>query len=128
MMFFSSCVPVTVVREEGETRESLKHAQRLLAQGDYEGSFRESQRVLALAKDEPPADEAIFNMGLIFAHPDNLRRDNRKAIGFFSRVIREYPQSPLAEQAKIWAAVLDGVEKAKQVDLEIEEKKRERAK
>ena len=38
---------------------------------------------------------------------------------------RESFQTSWAEQAKIWVAVLDGVEKLKQVDLEIEEKKRE---
>ena len=128
MMSFSGCAPVTASREEAEIRESLQHAQRLLARGDYDGSLRESQRVLTLARDEPRAAEAIFNMGLVFVHPGNAKRDNRKAIELFNRVTKEYPESPLAQQAKIWAAVLDGVEKAKQVDLEIEEKKRERAK
>jgi len=113
--------------ERREANEYLISAQNLLAKGDYEGSLRESQRVLALLKDEPPADTAIFNMGLVYAHPKNPKKDNKRAISFFSRVIKGYPDSPWVEQAKIWVGVLDGVEKLKQVDLEIEERKRDRS-
>jgi hypothetical protein len=88
---------------------------------------RENQKVLAMAKQETPADTATFNMGLIYAHPKNPKKDNKRAIGFFNRVIKSFPESPLVEQAKIWVGVLDDVEKLKQVDLEIEEKKRDRA-
>jgi hypothetical protein len=35
------------------------------------------------------------------------------------------PQSPLVEQAKIWIGVLNVIEKSKQVDIEIEEMKKE---
>ena len=113
--------------ERREADEYLILAQNLLAKGDYEGSLRESQRVLGLLKDQTPADTAVFNMGLIYAHPKNPKKDNKRAIFFFNRVIKGYPDSPWAEQAKIWVGVLDGVEKLKQVDLEIEERKRDRS-
>jgi tetratricopeptide (TPR) repeat protein len=114
------------VREQREASEHLQLAQNLLAKGDYEGSLRESRRVLVLVKDQSPADAATFYMGLIYASPKNPKKDNKQAIGFFNRVIKSYPESPWVEQAKIWVGVLDGVEKLKQVDLDIEEKKRDR--
>ena len=54
----------------------------------------------------------------------------------------DYPQSPLAEQAKVWIGVIEEnsklnqtidklnqmIEESKQIDLEIEQKKREKAK
>lgn len=104
----------------------MQLAQQLLGKGDYESSLRESQKVLTLAKDNAPADAAVFHMGLIYAHPNNPKKDNKRAIGFFSRVIKSYPESPWVEQAKIWVGVLDGVEKLKQVDIKIEERKRDR--
>jgi len=113
--------------ERREANEYLMLAQSLMAKGDYEGSLRESQKVLGLLNDQPPADTAIFNMGLIYAHPKNPKKDNKRAIYFFNRVIKGYPDSPWAEQAKIWVGVLDGVERLKQVDLEIEERKRDRS-
>src|SRR5918996_3660552 len=77
------------VRERREASERLQLAQSLLAKGDYDGSLRESRKVLTLVNDQSPAN-------------------------------------PWAEQAKIWVGVLDGVEKLKQVDIDIEEKKRDR--
>jgi hypothetical protein len=115
------------VPERDEAQEILLQAHNLMAKGDFDGSVRENQKVLAMAKQETPADTATFNMGLIYAHPKNPKKDNKRAIGFFNRVIKSFPESPLVEQAKIWVGVLDDVEKLKQVDLEIEEKKRDRA-
>jgi hypothetical protein len=115
------------VRELRAADGHLQAAQQLMAKGEYEGSLREVQKVLNLAKDNAPADAAIFHMGLIHAHPDNAKKDNKKAIGFFTRVVKNYPESPWAEHAKIWIGVLDGLEKLKQVDLEIEERRRDRA-
>ena len=113
-------------REQREAGEHLQLAQNLLAKGDYEGSLRESREVLVLVKDQSPADAAMFHMGLVYASPKNPRKDNKQAIGFFNRVIKSYPESPWVEQAKIWVGVLDGVERLKKVDLDIEEKKRDR--
>jgi tetratricopeptide (TPR) repeat protein len=115
------------VRELRAADGHLQAAQQLMAKGEYDGSLREVQKVLSLAKDNAPADAAIFHMGLIHAHPDNAKKDNKKAIGFFTRVVKNYPESLWAEHAKIWIGVLDGLEKLKQVDLEIEERRRDRA-
>jgi tetratricopeptide (TPR) repeat protein len=114
------------VRERREAQESLQLAQQLMARGDYDGALRESQKVLKQAKNQAPGDEALFNMGLVYVNPKNPKKDNRRAISFFNQVVKGYPDSPLTEQAKIWVGVLDGMEKLKQVDIEIEEKKRDR--
>jgi len=125
-------------RQEG--REGLYHGQKLLAQGDYEGALRENQKVLSLSSGKPPEDEALFNMGLIYAHPGNPKKDYGKSLGFFKRLIKDYPKSPFVEQVKIWTEVVQEnqklnktieklhqvIEESKQVDIEIEEKKREK--
>jgi hypothetical protein len=81
-------------------------------------------------------------MGLIHAHPGYPKRDTTKSLALFRRLIKDYPRSPWVEQARAWAAVLQEneklsrsveelnrvIEKSKQVDIEIEEKKREKAK
>jgi tetratricopeptide (TPR) repeat protein len=127
----SGCATLKEIRARGEAREALMRGQNLLAQGDYEGSLKENQKALSLSGDQVPGDEAVFNMGLIYAHSANSKKDYRKALSFFSRLIKDYPKSPLLEQAKIWVGVLQAnerltqvIEKSKQVDIEIEEKKR----
>jgi tetratricopeptide (TPR) repeat protein len=127
--------PEPVVEDRGEARERLLRGQKLLAQGDYEGSLVENQKVLALSPQRPPGDEALFNTGLIYAHFDNPKKDYGKSLDCFKRMMKGYPKSPLAEQAKIWIGVLQEneklnqiLEKSKQVDIEIEEMKREKFK
>lgn len=140
--------PEKVATPQDQARPHLVRGHRLFAQGDYDGSLHEMQKVLLLVTGKPPADEALFTISLIYTHPDNPKRDLGKSISSFRRVIREYPQSLWADQAKMWVDVIQENEKAKRacaevvqenarlkqmieqskkVDIEIEEKKREKA-
>ena len=133
---------------QDEARQHLLQAEKLLAQGEYEAALEENQKVLSLVGNNPPGDEALYSSGLIYAHPGNPKKDYVKSIVVFKRLIKEYPQGPRAEQAKIWVQVLQEsenskrvaatvtqendklkrmIEESKKVDIEIEEKKRERA-
>lgn len=123
------------IEERGVARERLLRGQKLLAQGDYEGAVHENQKVLSMATHRPPGDEALFNMGLIYAHSGNPKKDFEKSIEFFKKLIKDYSESPLVEQSKIWVEVLQKneelnqvIQKLKQVDIEIEERKREKGK
>jgi tetratricopeptide (TPR) repeat protein len=128
--------PLEVKAEDvAEGRESQTRSQRLLAAGDFEGFISENQRVLSLAHPRSSKDEALFNLGLVYAHEGNQKKDFSKSLDFFKRLIHDHPRSPLVEQAKIWVGLLQEyeslsqvIQKLKQVDIEVEEKKREKAK
>jgi tetratricopeptide (TPR) repeat protein len=90
-----------------EIRDSMRHGEMLLAQGDYDGSVKEYQQALRVAHDRSPADVALFNLGLIYFDSQNPKKDDQKAINSFAELIAAHPQSPWAVQAKIWMAVLD---------------------
>jgi len=122
-------------KEKAELREPPPRGQKPLSQGDYEGFLKENEKALSLPGNKPPKDEALFNLGLVYAHPGNPKKDYGKSIGFFNRLVKEYPQSPLSDQARIWVGVLQEserlneiIEKSKKVDIEIEERKREKTK
>jgi DNA repair exonuclease SbcCD ATPase subunit len=104
-----------------ELRESLQNGTKLFIRGDYDGSLKAYQRVLALVQDQPPADVAAYNIGLLYAYPRNPKNDHQKAIGSFNQVISRFPESPWVEQAKVWVSVLNEVEDSKQ---EVEKTKR----
>jgi hypothetical protein len=128
--------PVEVKAEDvAEGRESQTRSQRLLAAGDFEGFISENQRVLSPAHPRSSKDEALFNLGLVYAHEGNPKKDFLKSLDFFKRLIHDHPRSPLVEQAKIWVGLLQEyeslnqvIQKLKQVDIEVEERKREKAK
>ena len=127
--------PEVKVEDVAEGRESQTRSQKLLAAGDFEGFISENQKILSLAYPRSPKDEALFNLGLVYAHEGNPKKDFSKSLDFFKRLIREHPRSPLVEQAKIWVGLLQEydslnkvIQKLKQVDIEVEERKREKAK
>ena len=82
--------------------EALQRARRLFRQGDFEAAFKENQKALEWAGGNFPADRALFNMGVIYAHGANPKKDPGKSIGYFRRVAEEFPESPLAEESQAW--------------------------
>ena len=127
--------PDTVALDRGEARGRLLRGQSLLAQGDYEGSLAENQKALTLSNRQLPGDEALFNIGLIYAHSGNPKKDYGKCLDFFKKMMMDYPKSPFFEQAKIWVGILQEnvrlnqvIENSREVDMEIEERKREKLK
>jgi TolA-binding protein len=129
LFLLASCTALKEKKEEEQKqKEVFRHLQlasELLAKRDFEGSLLENQKVLSLSDKKTPGDEALFNMGLIYAHYRNPGKDYKKSFAFFRRLIKEYPRSPLVEHARIWIGVLRAIEKSKQVDIEIEEMKKE---
>ena len=121
----TACVPIktppAIVRVECN---HLKRVEGLISQGDFEGALKESQDLLARSPKSPPGDAALMSLGLISAHYANPKMDSKKALTYFTQMEREFPHSPLVEEAKIWTSVLSAFEKAKQVDIDIEEKKK----
>lgn len=114
IVFVSGCSLLRDWREQRQIRDSMLQGHSLFVYGDYDGASAKYREALALAGDQAPADAAVYNIGLIYAHPSNPKRDHRKAIESFSKVISDYAQSPWAEQARIWVGLLQQVEISKQ--------------
>jgi tetratricopeptide (TPR) repeat protein len=169
LVFFSGCAEIerskTRVeirpapmqkKEQSRSEEHLRLGQNLLARGDFERSLKENQNALFLSGKNPPGDEALFQIGLIYAHPENPKKDYEKSLEQFKRLIKDYPGSPRVDEARTWTGILQEnqklkqsndrlsqaneklnqtnenlnqlIQKSKQVDIQIEEKKREKTK
>jgi len=127
LIFFSffGCATIEGMKKRRVARQGLLRGQELLTGGAYKESLRENQEVYYMVGESAPGDEAVFTMGLIYAHYKNPEKDYNKAISYFKKLIEDYPQSTLVEQAKLWVGTLEIIEKEKQVDIEIEKKKKE---
>lgn len=108
-----------------EASERLTLAKQLLEQGKFDASMEQNEKALSLYPKVPIADEAIFNMALIYAHYNNPKKDYRRSISFLEKLVKEYRTSPFALQSRIWRGVLEVIEKSKDVDMRIEEMKKE---
>jgi hypothetical protein len=92
-------VRITDVTGE-EARGHLALARKFLAEGNFNSALRENEEVIALAGINTPVDESLFCIGLIHAHPANPARNIGKSLAVFRKLISDYPKSPLADQAR----------------------------
>ena len=113
-----------VIETNRISQKLLDHAEELLSQ-HKSGAVVESQKILDLTEKKAPKAEALFVLGLIYAHYGNTKRDYEKSLGYFKKLVSEYPASFLVQRAKIWIGVLEVIEKMKQVDIDLEKKKKE---
>lgn len=114
LIFLTGCSLLQEQSQRHEMSEALAAGNSLFARGDFDESLNMYQKVLVTARGKPPADLATYNMGLIYAHSKNPKRNLRKAMDAFDRIIRTYPDSPWVEQAKVWLGVLNDTEESKQ--------------
>lgn len=131
-----------------ESKEHLIKGQQLLAMGQYDASIKENYQVLSIAPNGPPGDEASFTIGLIYAYSKYQKKDHGKAVSSLTKIIKEYPHSNWSGHAKILLDIIQEnerlkrisseatheneklknmIEQSKKVDIEVEEKKREKA-
>ena len=135
-------------QQRDDSKELLLQGQKLLAMGQFDASIKENLKVLSIAPNGPPGDEAMFTIGLIYANPKYQKKDYGKSITSLTRIIKEFPQSRWSGQARILLDIIQEneklkrisaeanqeneklksiIEQSKKVDLEVEEKKREKA-
>lgn len=72
-------------------RSLFQSANEYSNRGDYEASLIAYRQILDAYPKE--GDRALFEMGIIYAHPENTRRDYQKALECFESLVRNYPNS-----------------------------------
>jgi hypothetical protein len=98
--------------------------QQLLEEGldqmisrQYEASMAKN---LAVLNDFPHslADQALFQIGLIYAHPENPNQNYEKSLGSFTKIISEFPESRLRHQSQLWVVFIrDAIEKERKIGI-----------
>lgn len=100
--------------ERLETEEHLAKANYYLGKGDFNASLKESRETL---KYYPQllGDKALFQIGLIYSHPENPDHDITKAREAFGALITRYPVSPLRPQAELWILTLRNLQDSEKI-------------
>jgi len=140
------CAATLKLQKRWEGQKHLDSAERLTNKKDYEGALEENKKIVGLFPFDSPGDSAMFNMGLIWINSDNPKKNYAKSLGSFQRILSDYPQSALAEEARVWTGVIkelilyegkiremevtvndleSRLNALKEIDIGIEEKKRE---
>lgn len=96
------------LKTEGELE--LVNARKLMADGYFHASLIKNEEVLA-KYNTYLGDRALFQIGVIYAHPNNPNQSLQKAAEHFHAIIKDYPDSPLKSDAETWIFVLQKVKK-----------------
>jgi hypothetical protein len=114
-----SCALPSSRKDVDDPRLHIAMAHKFLEEGNYEESVRENQKALFLSANESPGDEALLNIALVYANPANPHKDYTQSIMSLTLLTKDYPQSPLADQARVWTEVLQENAKLKRASQEV---------
>ena len=89
---------------------------------NFETALKENQAALAERNGAP--DVALYNIGVILAHPSNPKKDPTKALQAFKTLAAEPPHSSFAELAKTWIQVLEQQHRLTEERQQLAEKRR----
>jgi L,D-peptidoglycan transpeptidase YkuD (ErfK/YbiS/YcfS/YnhG family) len=100
-LFFSCALLASVLMcgcSQLQTGPAFREANDLFGRGDYRASLAAYERILQAHPGS--GDRALFEMGIIHAHPKNGQKDYQKSLACFQRLIREYPESPYRQESE----------------------------
>ena len=95
-MLLSGCGHYNDARQ---VRTTFAEANDLFHQGSYEASLGKYSEIIE--KYPAKADRALFEMGVILAHPKNQEKDYQKSLECFQRLIKEYPGSEYRQNSEM---------------------------
>ena len=92
---------------------------------NFEEAVEKNLSILDKTGMKKPADEALYHLGLIYAHVDNPAKDYDKSQIYFQQLATQFPDSPLAEEAQVWLGLFETIQKIQQIDVEIDQQKKQ---
>jgi len=112
----AGCIPL---HNPGEKEKLLLQAKSSFAKNDFTKSMAYWREILERFPNTR-GDQALYAMGLVYAFPKYPDVNYETSMNFFQRLIREYPESVLINEAKIWTSVLGrSIETQKEIDKKI---------
>ena len=93
-----------------------------MADRQYDASMAKNLTVLNNFPNSV-ADQALFQMGLLYAHPENPNQNYQKSLGAFNKILNEYSQSRLRHEAQLWVLIVeDAIDKKQKIGILNKEK------
>jgi TolA-binding protein len=104
---------------------SVTKHKKVVENQNFEEAVEKNLQILDKTGEKKPADEALYNLGLIYAHINNPAKDYKKSQIYFQALVQQFPDSELAEEGQIWLGLFETIEKIQQIDIDIEQQKKQ---
>jgi tetratricopeptide (TPR) repeat protein len=82
-----------------QVKTTFAEANDLFHQGSYAASLDKYSEITE--KYPAKADRALFEMGIVYAHPKNQQKDYQKALECFQKLIKDYPGSEYRQNSEM---------------------------
>lgn len=105
----AGCASLSSLHQKVKAKEHLNKAERFLQENNFELALRENEKAQALCSGKERCARVLYNKGQILIDAENPNRSYRSAKKGFSRLVQEYPHSPLEEEARNWIQLLDTI-------------------
>lgn len=92
---------------------------------DFRAAIRKNLQILREAGNEKPADEALYNLGLLYAHYANPVKNFKKSQAYLHVLTKQFPQSEFTVEAEVILGLFETIDKIQQIDIDIEQQKRQ---
>ena len=105
-----------------QVKTTFAEANDLFHQGSYTASL--DKYSVIIEKYPAKADRALFEMGIVHAHPKNQQKDYQKSLECFQKLIKDYPGSEYRQNSEMMifnirnVALKDSTITAQQVQIE----------
>ena len=82
-----------------QARSLTREANDFYSQGKYEASLSKYEQIIE--KNPAVADRVLFEMGVIYAHPRNEKKDYQKSLNCFQKIVKDYPDSKFRQDSQL---------------------------
>jgi tetratricopeptide (TPR) repeat protein len=95
-MLLSGC---SHFNDRRQVKTTFAEANDLFHQGSYAASLDKYSEIIE--RYPAKADRALFEMGIILAHPKNQQKDYQKSLECFQKLIKDYPGSEYRQNSEM---------------------------
>ena len=90
-----------------QAKSSFEEANEFFNQGSYKASLNKYEQIIE--KYPTTGDRALFEMGIIYAHPKNEQKNYQKALECFQKLTKDYPESRYRQDSEMMIFYINNV-------------------
>lgn len=92
---------------------------------NFAKAVMENLQIIDNGGNKKSVEEALYSLGLIYANAENPEQDYKKSQLYFHLLTEQFPESEFVEEVEVMLALFETIEKIQQIDIDIEEQKKQ---
>jgi tetratricopeptide (TPR) repeat protein len=84
---------------DSTVKSSFEEANAFFNQGNYKASLAKYQQIVEL--NPTAGDRVLFEMGIVYAYPENEQKNYQSSLEYFQKLIKDYPGSSYRKDSEM---------------------------